>query len=266
MWLLICCLTFFGVYAVNDDYQSRAYDLMTRVSRQFLVQDCIDAAQQKAGQFYPGGPQHFAIAWISMYSRLCHIPQRQLRQDITVNNFPFRLNKELRCAFHTGRDPTVKDTFQQVGDIINEALQIMRPRHWRDLYRGLETFIYRNQSYFVEEGFFSASTSLYTGLVFAKGKILMIVRSMTGVYIANYAEDRFQIQKEVLAQTRSVFRVTDTINDNNQVNDIMSQLRPPQNLQKPREIIYVEQVTNVNLNAVLPVQRANAITYCDPQW
>jgi len=93
------------------------------------------------------------------------------------------MNKELRCAFHPKRDENVRELFLAAGQMINEALTIMGPQTFTNVYRGLKDNIYSDQDQFIEEGFVSTSKDVSVALHFANGTILMIVDSIRGVHI-----------------------------------------------------------------------------------
>jgi len=215
------------------------------------------------------GNRFFAAIWISMYSRLCHIEPRYLEyQDTkrsTDRNFPFRMNKELRCAFQRNnlRNPNVKDLFLSAAHMINEALGVMKPRMFTNLYRGLTTFPFAQNTYFIEDGFFSATVDLDVALDFAKGQILMVVEAMRGLNITDYAEPRFTYQKEVLGLNGSTFEITQTVDDPVEIKNFKMF-----SSNTPRAVIFVKQVT-VNPGLSETIRRnqnavQDTLKYCDP--
>jgi len=229
-----------------------------------ILDKCAYPARDHAAQVLGNqqGNRFFAAIWISMYSRLCHIEPRYLKyQDTKSTNFPFRMNKELRCAFHSLRDPTVKDLFRNASRMINEALGIMKPRRFTNLYRGLTTFPFAQNTYFIEDGFFSATVDLNVALRFAQGQILMVVEEMSGVYIAEYAEPRFKDQKEVLGLLRSTFKITKIVDDPGEIKEKFPS-------HTPQQVIYVIQATRNKKQRANLRRNQNAlpgtISFCDP--
>lgn len=271
-YICVIVLAILATSAANsEDFATRALNTIKDIGNRFRIYHCLEDARAKASSFrFNDRDKRFAVTWISMYSRFCKIDRSVLMQDKSTNNFPFRLNKELRCAFHTGRNKDVRIAFQHVGSIIDEALSIMEPRNssnYSNNFRGDKDFTYRSQQYFVEEGFFSTSRDINIALGFARGNTLMIVESMTGVYIADYAQDRFQRQQEVLHKTNSVFKITRIVNNTNDIKNEMLRLKANRNQRQPREIVYVRQVTNININNknnLRAQQRSLSLSYCDP--
>ncbi|WAR09042.1 hypothetical protein MAR_019000, partial [Mya arenaria] len=158
-----------------DIFARKALDTMKEVDARFQIGSCITKAREKAGSLgYINGASHFAISWISMYSRYCPI-NLALLEDKDVNNFPFCLNKELRCMYHTGRNSQIQAVFQGAANIIDMSIRFEGTKQYKMVYRGMTFNPYAGQTAFVEEGFFSASISKDIALGFAKGKILMIV-------------------------------------------------------------------------------------------
>ncbi|XP_052807519.1 uncharacterized protein LOC128236589 [Mya arenaria] len=245
-----------------DIFARKALDTMKEVDARFQIGSCITKAREKAGSLgYINGASHFAISWISMYSRYCPI-NLALLEDKDVNNFPFCLNKELRCMYHTGRNSQIQAVFQGAANIIDMSIRFEGTKQYKMVYRGMTFNPYAGQTAFVEEGFFSASISKDIALGFAKGKILMIVERMYGLYIADYAEDRFSRQKEVLGLKNSYFEVTDRITDSAEIDKLFPNLK--HYLKKPTEVIYVYQKSNANVDGVLNIQHQQSLQYCEP--
>lgn len=255
---------------ILDDFPQKAEKAMQNVAKAFGIQNCIDRAKadaQKKG--YKQKDRYFyAAAWIGMYCHQCDIPNEYLPQDKTLKNFPFRLNKELRCDFETTRDPAVKARFQEVSHILNEALDILgEPQPYQKLFRGYTVFPYTGANFFLDEGYFSTSKDINVALKFADGKTLMIITDMTGSFISQFAEKKFQDQKEVLATTGSQFQVNQKVTNKQDIINILKPYKPMTKLPQPQEILLVTQVSlsAADLNQVLDAQHKTDVGYCKPR-
>ncbi|XP_045204511.1 uncharacterized protein LOC123557230 [Mercenaria mercenaria] len=257
-----------GQQVYEESFFYRSHDALQHISYKLDIFRCSKAAWDKATRVSPRNPGRFAaITWISMYSRLCHIDKRLLIEDLQNSNFPFRLNKELRCTLHKNRNREVRDIFLKAGNMIDEALDILKPTlYTENLYRGLTDFPYRDL--FIEDGFFSTTKDIHVALGFAKGNILQIITHMYGVYIANYAEERFRYQKEVLAKRQAMFQIGRKVTDEGQIKQIIEGLKLRKKRLYPKEIIYMEQVflSDDVRNELSRNQQSQSHPYCEPSY
>ena len=258
---LACIFDICYIVVSNAPFTTRAENLLRRLDTSLDIARCTKKAADRAANVIGTrtGDQFYAATWIGMYSQYCNI-NKGLGQDSNPKNFPFRMNKELRCAFHPKRDENVRELFLAAGHMIDEALTIMGSQTFTNVYRGLKDYIYINQDQFTEEGFVSTSKDVSVALRFANGGILMVVDSIRGVDIRDYAEDQFQYQDEVLGLLGSTFRITQILEDATEISAMY-----PKNT--PRQVIYVSQVYLENSvdSALKEEQHKSSLNYCDPE-
>ncbi|WAQ98646.1 hypothetical protein MAR_023019 [Mya arenaria] len=216
---------------------------INEVTKVLHIEDCINAAKAKANSLgHTSGEMHYAVTWISMYSRICLINETLLSQDKNINSFPFRLNKELRCAFHQERDSKIKKTFKRAAQVISASLSIIGFKKVNILFRGVTTFEYRHLAYFTEYGFFSASISPSVALRFANGSTLLIIRAMNGVPIAKFVQEMFNYQKEVLAPPEYTFSIGNITTDKVAISYVLKPYTLWKDVKLPTEIIYLTYI------------------------
>ncbi|XP_045191206.2 uncharacterized protein LOC123548040 [Mercenaria mercenaria] len=266
-WLSVIMLFCHTKYSVGDSFEERAISAVSLVERNLHINACIQNASTKAKQFYPTGTRYYAVLWISMYSRDCFINKDLLPKD-KENRFPYRLNKELRCQNFSQRDPHIRSIFITVSNIINDALAIFFSQPYNQLFRGVAMdWPYADRTKFVEEGFFSCSTDVNPALNFASGNILLIIKELRGVYIADYVQEKFAYQKEVLGTTVKMFLIEGKVSDEAEINTTMSKLPVNRALHpnNPKEIMYVRQVyspSREEIDAVIKEQDTLNEAYC----
>ncbi|XP_045204504.2 uncharacterized protein LOC123557224 [Mercenaria mercenaria] len=248
--------------AYKKSFFYRSRDALRHISDELGISRCFDEARNKAKRVRPGNTDRLeAITWISLYSSECSIDKRLLIEDKNANIFPYRLNKELRCTFHT-RNRRVRDIFLKAGNMIDEALDILKPTlYTKNLYRGLkENFPYRNR--FIEDGFLSTTTDVDRALEFSEGNILLIITPMYGVDIAAYSD--YAYEKEVLAKRHTTFDIVKKVKKEKKIKEIIEGLT---NMRwYPKTIIYMKQVfpkDNVR-NTLSRRQQMKSDSYCKP--
>ncbi|XP_045203285.2 uncharacterized protein LOC123556560 [Mercenaria mercenaria] len=271
IWIFCVSKSFQQPQGYRTKFQHESIKTIEFVSNRLQIQRCLNAARDKVKQVGAcPGDQYEAIVWMSMYSRLCTIDKRLLTEDKHINNFPFRLNKELRCSFTVyRRDPRVRTIFLQAGVMIDKAIDVLNPYPYQsNLYRGLEDFPYADQNEFVENGFFSATTDINVALHFANGNILLIVERMYGVYIADYAQERFRHQREVLAKRHSMFRIRQKVTNSKHISEIIAKLKLRITRRYPKEIIYIYQIIPgshvIEMISDAQSRRQQSYDYCRP--
>ena len=188
-------------------------------------------------------------------------------QDKDLNEFPFRLNKEIRCLRNTNRDAIVRETFVKVRNIIDKSLDIFGMRKYQVLYRGMTSWNFYDRKYFVEEGYFSTSTDPTPALKFANGKYFLIVEGMYGLEIAEYVQDKFKYQKEVLGKSGKMFEIIKKINDSAQITQILTNLAVNKDklvgIAYPHTIVYIKEVSIPNMiQSVINQQWTSMENYC----
>jgi len=220
----------------SKSFSAKANLLLQDVSNKFNIKNCTFGARDDAARTYgSSGDRFFAAIWIIMYTNKCLMDQESLTQEKHLNDFPFRLNKELRCALHQGRDPKVRDIFLKAGRMINKALEIMKPKLYPTLYRGVKKFLFADEAYFIESGFFSATEDCDVALSFAEGQILLVVESMHGVKINDVVRPMYPREEEVLGLHGSTFKIIKTVDDPDEIRQAY-----PTNT--PSKVIHVKQV------------------------
>ncbi|XP_052796121.1 uncharacterized protein LOC128228696 [Mya arenaria] len=235
---------------VEFAYVKESESTINEVTEVLHIGDCITASKAEASRLgYLSGELHYAVTWISMYSRICHINETLLSKDTDTSNFSFHLNKELRCSFHLERYTTTGQTFKRAAHVISNSLYMIGFQKYNSLFRGVNNFNYRNRSYFIEYGFFSASRSLRVALRFADGGTVLIFKDMNGVPISNFAQDRFEYQQDVLGPPNSTFLIDAVTKDKTTISNALKPYPIWSDVKVPTEIIYLTYIADDNEKA-----------------